>query len=125
MNYATILIDDNISNAMKINKIIKQNDGKSIAFILGNFELNGCPYFINKEERTRKLLNIGYDLIIEIPSIIYLENINNLTEYLYKAIEDLNITKFYLPSEFGSINNFKSFHKSLNFISLLFKLFWL
>lgn len=115
MNYATILIDDNISNAMKINKIIKRNDGKSIAFILGNFELNGCPYLINKEERTRKLLNIGYDLIIEIPSIIYLENINNLTEYLYKAIEDLNITKFYLPSEFGSINNFKSFHNSLNF----------
>ena len=109
MNYATLILNDDYKYASKINKYIHKNKGRSIAIILGNYELNGCPLFNNKDTRINKLIKIGYDLILEIPSLVYLSDINNLSDYIINLIKKLDIVKLYLPSEFYSLKSFKEF----------------
>lgn len=115
MYYGTLIIDDNIRIANKINKYIHKLGAQSIAFMLGNFKLNGCPFMTSKDNRTKKLLKLGFDLVIEIPSIIYLNNISDLCNYISNTCKKLNISKMYLPSEFSSLKSFKQFHSKFNF----------
>lgn len=115
MNSAFILLDDNFDLAKKIYKKINKKLDKSIVFTLGNFELNGLPYKIDKINRTKKLLDIGYDLVIEIPSSIYLSSIESLKEYLLKCLSNLNITTLYLGSEHSSLTAFNKFHNNKGF----------
>lgn len=115
MNIATVLFNDDYFFAKKIYQNSKRYNYKTIAIILGNYELNGCPISFDKEFKTNKLLEIGYDLVIEIPSIIYLSNVNNLANYIIYLINNLSIDKIYLPSEFNSLKSFKDFHSKYSF----------
>lgn len=115
MNYAMILLDENYDFALNSLNKIKSKNAYAIAFILGNYELNGLPFSESKISRTEKLLEIGFDLVIEIPSIIYLKSIDLFKKYLFKLLIELKVELLFLPSENNSFSSFKNFHSTCSF----------
>ena len=112
---AMLFIDENYNYAKKTYKRIKNKSNYSIAFILGNYELNGLFCNDSKIDKTNKLLKLGYDLVIEIPYIIYLTSFELFSDYLTKLCNEFNVEKIYLPSENSSLKQFKNNHSSYKF----------
>lgn len=75
----------------QILKILENNPKLVIAVISGNFVQRGEISVLSKEQKARIAIENGYDIVVELPSYLSIQNADVFSEYSVKILNELGV----------------------------------
>ncbi len=89
----------------------------TIAILSSSFSMRGEPIILDKFTRAKLALNLGVDIVMELPFQYAVQSSDFFTKHAIDILWEMNITHFAFGAEWNSLTNFEKFYELTSSIS--------